>query len=331
LELPIERPADLGQGQRCHLLLSFTLGEGKAWAPRGFEVAWAQFEIPWVAARPASRVKARPVRVAVDVDKGTVAAGDLLVEHPTATLWRAPTQNDGIAVGPMAELAGNVRRKWLRAGLDRLSTELVSAVPRDEGANPSLTVHRRLSGSGPDLRIDHRQVVMLVDGSLVFDEELRIPESLDDLPRVGITFTTRPGLEHLTWVGLGPHESYPDRRTGARFGRWTSTVADQYVPYLVPQEHGAHQDTRRFTLTDADGHGLAVSAEEPFSFSASHFSADDLHRAETTADLDPRDEVVVHVDVGLRGVGTGACGPDTLPEYRVGGGTYRWRWTLTPI
>ena len=331
VEVPLERPATLGQGQRCHLTLSFTLGEGHAWAPRGFEVAWAQFEIPWVAARPAPMVSARPVRIAVDVDQGTVSAGDLLVSSPTATLWRAPTQNDGIRVGDMADLSGGVRRRWVRWGLDRLRTELVSSVPRDEGAHPSLTVHRRLAGVDPDVRIEHRQVAMLVGGTLVFDEEIRIPEALDDLPRVGITFTVAAGLEHLTWVGLGPHETYPDRRVGARFGRWTSTVTEQYVPYLLPQEHGAHQDVRRFTLTDGEGHGLAVSADEPFSFSASHFAAEDLGTAATTADLRPRDEVVVHLDVAVRGLGTGACGPDTLPEHRVGGGTYRWRWTLTPI
>ena len=201
----------------------------------------------------------------------------------------------------------------------------------EEGAHPSLTVHRRLVGADPDVRIEHRQVTMLVDGALVFDEEIRIPDVLDDLPRVGITFTAAAGLEQLTWIGLGPPETYPDRRVGARFGRWNSTVTDQYVSYLLPQEHGAHQGVRRFTLTDEDGRGLAVSAEEPFSFSASHFSAEDLAAADTTADLRPRDEVVVHLDVALRGLGTGACGPDTLPEYRVGGGTYRWRWTLTPI
>jgi beta-galactosidase len=331
IELPIERPEVLGQGQRCHVLLTFTLGQGRTWAPRDFEVAWAQFEIPWVAARPAPRIRARPVRVEVDVDKGRVLAGDLLVETPVAALWRAPTQNDGISIAPAAEINPGVRRRWLRWGLDRLETELVSAAPRDEGPHPSLTVHRRLAGPHPDVRIDHRQVVMLVDGALVFDEELRIPELLDDLPRVGVTFTAAAGLERLSWVGLGPHETYPDRKASGRFGRWTSTVTDQYVPYLVPQEHGAHAGTRRFSLIREDGRGLTVTAEESFSFSASHFSAGDLTAADSTADLRPRDEVVVHLDVAQRGLGTGACGPDTLPEYRVHGGTYRWRWTLTPI
>jgi beta-galactosidase len=220
-----------------------------------------------------------------------------------------------------------VRKRWLRWGLDRLTSELVSAQER----HGVFTVHRRLVGRSRDVTIDHRQVVTMdPEGTLVYDEVLHVPDVLDDLPRVGVTFRLAPGHDRLTWLGLGPHETYPDRRAGARFGRWEATVADQYVPYVLPQEHGGHVGTRWFTLLDEEGRGVEVAAEEPFSFSASHFTADDLHGALTTADLVPRDEVVVHLDVAVRGLGTGACGPDTLPEHRVGGGTYRWRWTLTP-
>ena len=36
----------------------------------------------------------------------------------------------------------------------------------------------------------------------------------------------------------------------------------------------------------------------------------------------------MHVDIAHRGLGTLSCGPDTLPEYRVGPGRYRFTWTL---
>jgi beta-galactosidase len=36
----------------------------------------------------------------------------------------------------------------------------------------------------------------------------------------------------------------------------------------------------------------------------------------------------VHIDAAMRGMGTGACGPDTLPPYRAGPGTYRFSWIL---
>ncbi len=330
LEVPVERPPTLGQGQRCDLTITFSMGDGQAWAPRGFEVAWAQFEVPFVAARPPPTRTPRPVRIAVDPDTGAVGLGDLLVTTPSPCLWRAPTQNDGIRSGPMAEVNPGARARWLAWGLDRLEPELVAVTAHDEGAHPSMTVHHRLHGATPEVVIEHRQVVMLVDGTLVFDEELRIPEALDDLPRVGVTFLARAGLEDLGWVGLGPHETYPDRKR-ARFGRFTSSVTDQYVPYVLPQEHGGHVDTRRFWLTDDDGAGFEVAASVPFSFTASHFLAADLAAAATTADLVPRPEVEVHVDLAVRGLGTGACGPDTLPPYLVRGGAHRWRWMLTPI
>jgi beta-galactosidase len=329
LDVPVRRPDDLGVGQRCHLLLRFSLAEGRSWAPPGFEVGWSQFEVPWVGEREAPPEPARRVRVEVDVDRAAVSVADRLVSTPVACLWRAPTQNDGIRLGQMAEFHAGVRRRWLRWGLDQLAVDVVHARPRDDEERPSLTVHRRLTGRTRDVVVDHRQVVTLVGGALVFDEEVRVPVELDDLPRVGVTFTVAPGLERLTWLGLGPHETYPDRRA-ARFGRWESTVAEQYVPYAVPQDHGGHVGTRWFSLTDDEGRGVEVHAPEPFSFSASHLTAADLHGAATTAELRPRPEVVVHLDAAVRGVGTGACGPDTLPAYRVGGGTYRWRWTLVP-
>jgi beta-galactosidase len=64
------------------------------------------------------------------------------------------------------------------------------------------------------------------------------------------------------------------------------------------------------------------------SFAARSHADDALFRATTLAELtaDPRTEV--HVDHTVRGLGTGACGPDTLPRYRVGGGVHRWRWRL---
>ena len=51
-------------------------------------------------------------------------------------------------------------------------------------------------------------------------------------------------------------------------------------------------------------------------------------RAPLDTDLRRRDTSEVHLDVAVRGVGTGSCGPDTRPEHRVAPGTYRWRWWL---
>ena len=108
-------------------------------------------------------------------------------------------------------------------------------------------------------------------------------------------------------------------------------MTDQYVPYVMPQEHGGHSDTRWFALRDDAGHGLQIIGGTPFHFSASHFTAADLMSATHDVELKPRPEIFVHVDLADRGLGTLSCGPDTLPEYRVGPGRYRFTWILRPF
>jgi beta-galactosidase len=136
------------------------------------------------------------------------------------------------------------------------------------------------------------------------------------------------GFERLEWLGLGPHETYPDRKASGRFGRFASTVAEQYVPYVVPQEHGHHTETRWLALASDAGVEVLVGAPRPFGFSASHHRAEDLTAALHTCDLVARDETVLHLDAAHRGLGTGSCGPDALPRYRIRPGRHRLVWSL---
>lgn len=69
---------------------------------------------------------------------------------------------------------------------------------------------------------------------------------------------------------------------------------------------------------------------EPFGFSARHHHDADLYAATTTAERQLSPTIEVHVDLTHRGVGTGACGPDTLAPYQVTGGPARWSWALRP-
>ena len=42
----------------------------------------------------------------------------------------------------------------------------------------------------------------------------------------------------MTWLGCGPHESYPDRKTSALVRQYTRAVQDMHVPYVFPQVKG---------------------------------------------------------------------------------------------
>jgi beta-galactosidase len=180
--------------------------------------------------------------------------------------------------------------------------------------------------------VAHRQAfTSLPDGGIHVAEEAVIPPGLDDLPRVGTVLELVPGLEQAEWFGLGPHESYPDRKRSGLVGRWRSTVGDLFTPYIRPQEAGGRADVRWLELRDEGGAGVRLTMDAPMQVSATHHRASDLAEASHAEDLVSRPEVVVHLDAAHRGLGTASCGPDTTEPYLLGPGTYRWEWTLRAV
>ncbi len=170
------------------------------------------------------------------------------------------------------------------------------------------------------------------DGGVTLDLQVIAGGAQPDfLPRVGLSLTLPAACERLAWYGLGPHETYADRKLGAMLDVHTGTVRDQFVPYLLPQEHGNHTETRWVRLTDEAGRGLLVVGDQPFDFSAHHYTAHDLTAATHTHDLTWRDEVILNLDVAQGGLGNGSCGPGVLPQYMLKPGEHRLRVTIYPL
>lgn len=300
------------------LTVRWTAAHDLAWAPAGSEVCVLQVPLgsgadPDASARNDSAPGPAPV-----ADDGTIVH-PLLAAAPALALWRAPTDNDRI---------GGPADTWARHGLDHLSRRLV-ALERSADGTTATIEDEITTGSGA--RVRHRRVVTgLVGGGARVEEEVTIPPELADLPRVGVVLETIPGLEHVEWLGRGPHESYPDRKRGATVGRWRSAVTEQHVPYVRPQENGGHADVRWVAVDDGAGRGLRLTLGRPGQVSVAHHRAAELAAARHEEELVPCQETVIHLDVVHRGLGTASCGPDTLPAYLVGPGTYRWTWTLEP-
>ncbi|MGZ6266853.1 MAG: glycoside hydrolase family 2 TIM barrel-domain containing protein, partial [Candidatus Limnocylindrales bacterium] len=331
VELPTLRPGEsaggrlagwtasdaIDDGRELSLVVRFRTAAAQAWAPAGFEVCWVQ--LPLAPGTPeVSKPAAQPVAGEMGVDAEGLLVHELLASPPRLSLWRAPTDNDRI--GGMAGL-------WRQWGVDRLSREAVT-VRREEGSVVVVAEERSAAG----IVVAHEQRFRLLDGGgVLVDETVRIPDDLADLARVGIVLETVPGLEQAEWFGRGPIETYPDRRLGGAVARWRSTVSDLYVPYVRPQENGGRADVRWIELSDGSGRGFRLAFDRPMQVSATHFRALDLARATHDVELAPRPETIVHLDVAHRGLGTASCGPDTLPEYRVGAGEYRWSGSITPL
>jgi hypothetical protein len=159
--------------------------------------------------------------------------------------------------------------------------------------------------------------------------------SLDkDLPalgRVGVTMTVPEDFSTFTWYGRGPHESYVDRNTGAAVDVYRSTVDDEYVPYVKPQEFGNKTDVRWAALTKADGTGLLAVGMPLLEVSAHRYTARDLAAAQHTYQLRPRHEIVLNLDLAQSGLGSASCGPGVLPAYQLTASGYRYCLRLRPL
>jgi beta-galactosidase len=298
IPLPCKLPP---AGDEAHLSIRWHSRHATWFAPKGHLVAWDQVEL---------RAAARPKDVQIGRSSTTKAAiDDLLVLPVELALWRAATDNDGFKLMPALRerlgVGGQVLWRWLEAGLPETSA---------------------------DELVDHRcQRIVSDNGRAVeYRHRVHVPDALVDLPRVGVRFSLPGRFRDLRWFGRGPHESYPDRNASAMLGQWAG--APDLPPYLVPQEFGLRTDTRWLECTDPlSGETLRVDVLQPVALhiSATNYRAEDLYACANQADLWPRDELVVHLDVAHRGLGTASCGPDVLPQYRLAAGDYKFAYRLT--
>jgi beta-galactosidase len=322
------------------------------------------------------RITAGELTVEVDPNEATVARivhGDheLVTGGPRLEVFRAAIDNDGLklAVGSndpwwVGEQFKPLAR-WLAAGLDAPTRVAVSVMGLRTGDPTTAGVRlvRELVLPG-DVTIRHTETVTVdASGSVTFDEAVRIPTALDDLPRVGVSMQLARDLSQLSWLGLGPLENYPDRRASSVVGRFVMDVDDTYVPYVMPQHHGTRGDIRWVTLTpgaagsrtrpgvmvapappvggsddpdDRGEPGASLPAAAPALWvTARRLTDADLWAAVDTSELPAGDEladraVTVNIDCAMRGLGTGSCGPDTDATHQVRAGWHRWRWVLAP-
>jgi beta-galactosidase len=341
-EIVVPFEAVLEGDSELHLTLNWNLKGDTGWAGAGHLVAWDQLPLyrpkrletppaigPFSGRDVSSqRIEGGGISVKLDakglIERVVVGGQTIISGDVTACFWRAPTDNDGVQT--LAESVMPSRLKeWRALGLDRL--DMQSPKTRIDGN--VFTIEREWSaGGGP--KVLHRSRWTLGDGGAQIDEEIYIPDSWADIPRVGIRFEMPSGFETLRWHGLGPDESYNDRCKAQTIGQWESRGDDQYHAFAFPQEHGSHFETRDFSLVDAAGKGMKIALPQHANFAARHHHDADLTSATTLANLIRRDTIEVHIDAAMRGMGTGACGPDTLPAYRVRTGTHRFSWVLSP-
>lgn len=347
------------RGTELRVTFRFARGTATAWCEPGHEVAWCELEVPPNAFGVVARAKSVPRSERPRPGLATIAAGwevragdlsfvanrdrgvierlkfggtEVITVGPQLNLWRAPTDNDGLKLFPVVNWGGaRGLTDWLAAGLDRVELDSSrTECRRDRDGTVRVTITQRWLCPGAKRFVTHVHRYLVGEGGVMrVENEFVSDKRLPELPRVGISLVLPKALHRLAWYGRGPLENYRDRNRATLLGQYESTVAEQYVPYILPQEHGNKTEVRWIELHDGRL-GVRFTAQRPMEASASHFTAHDLFAAKHTTDLAPRPEVLVNLDVAQRGLGTASCGPDTLERYRVRPGRHVLNLVVAP-
>ena len=326
-------PAPMPAGE-AFVTLRFFADKSTAWCDAGHEVAWEQLSLPNAprhCALPGDAATPRARGENLVLAQGAIEASfanavlsslkwsgqEILAAPMNLQIFRGPTDNDGIKGWTGQD--GKPLGRWLHAGYDQIKWQNVET--RIEG-DTVITQTRGACRANPNA-FELHQIWQLEGETLRVSNRFVIAPDLPDVPQLGVTLALKEGFENLSYFGRGPQENYCDRKAGTLIGLYQSTVSQQYVPYILPQEHGNHTDVRALTLDNGDVAVEFRAASGPMEAKASHFTPHDLLPAMHTFDLTPRPETWVTLNAKQRGLGTASCGPDTLDQYKIWPGEYR--------
>ena len=133
---------------------------------------------------------------------------------------------------------------------------------------------------------------------------------LPTIPAFGIEWMLPVEYSNLRFYGVGPEETYADRKH-AKLGIWDTNAFHDRAPYLLPQETGNHEDVRWAEITDDSGHGLRVSqtantetgVTKPFAMSLLPYSSTMLEEALHQDELPEPKHMFLRVLAAQMGVG----------------------------
>ncbi|MDD3766892.1 MAG: glycoside hydrolase family 2 TIM barrel-domain containing protein [Eubacteriales bacterium] len=319
------------------LNFSFRLKNDTLYAKAGHEVAYSQIIMPiaWEKEKIASDynltaeetkgeiiAKGSGFKVSFCKIKGTIKSlslgnKEIINKGPILNVWWAPTDNDKSA-------GRGFEKSWLKAGLDRLQ-HYVKNVSIKEKTDTRLTVeisaYLATPSFMPAFKVNYLYTVHgngdIILTSDVKPQEVKHEVKLPNLPKIGLQMVLEKGFDNMSWYGRGPHDSYPDKKSGAMIGIYSKKVSEQFENHVFPQENGNKSDVRWAALTDIRGAGLFADGSELINVSARHYTDKNLTEATHTTDLKEIEQVVLNIDHKVSGVGTASCGPATLEKYRV--------------
>ena len=239
--------------------------------------------------------------------------------------WRAPVDND---------YGANLQRKYI--AWKNPEIKLTSFKQRTE--NNQVIVESAYDMPGVSAKLNLVYVInnagaVKVTQKLTADKNAKV----SNMFRFGLQMPMPRSFETVEYYGRGPVENYIDRNHCADLGIYRQSVAEQFYPYIRPQENGTKTDIRWWKMLDQSGNGIKIVAAAPFSASALHYTIESLDEGWSkeqghSQEVDEADLTNLCIDKVQAGLGCeDSWGRIARPEYQVPYADYEFTFIMMPV
>ncbi|MEZ3488232.1 MAG: DUF4981 domain-containing protein [Lachnospiraceae bacterium] len=318
--------------------VSFHLRQDEIWAKRGHEAAFGQYVyqikkeekvcgkgVKVIRSLHNIGVRGDHFEVMFSVLSGGMvsykyAGREMLKTVPKPNFWRAPVDNDCGNQMPARYAQWKIASMYIsdKAPDDELFK--MSVLDVQEGARSAAVsfTYNLCTIPAAQCRVSYE---VFGDGRVKATLTYDPVKELGDMPEFGMLFKLDADYDHVRWYGLGPAETYADRKKGAKLGIYENLVKDNMAAYLVPQECGNKEEVRYAEVTDRKGRGMRfeMTAENgPMCFSALPYTPHEMENAMHPFELPEVHYTVIRASKAQMGIaGDDSWGAKTHPEYLI--------------
>lgn len=209
---------------------------------------------------------------------------------------RAPLDNDiGISEATRIDPNAWVER-WKKAGMYHLEPRCLSL--QADSLSSSIQISAEYSYEYAGQRLLHTHWLYRFDqqGRMTIDVRTQVATALPPPARIGMCCQLSDIAERVDWIGLGPHENYPDRQLSAQYSHWSQPLEQMHTAYIFPSENGLRCNTNTLNY----GHWRMTGH---FHFGISRYSTEQLMTTSHQHLLKPEQGTWLNIDGFHMGVG----------------------------
>lgn len=243
----------------------------------------------------------------------------------TPNFWRAPTDND---------MGADLQNKFSAWRQPELKMESLKS-SMENGMAAVNAVYDMPSVKG---KLYMTYIINNVGEVKVTEKFVSTPGAeVSPMFRFGMQMQMPLQFDRIQYYGRGPIENYSDRNHSTLLGIYDQTVADQFYPYIRPQENGTKTDIRYWKQLNAGGNGLEFISEAPFSASALNYTIESLEdypykEQSHSPEVPKADFTNLLIDQAQMGLGcVNSWGAWPLKQYQLPYGDYTFNFIMKPV